>query len=47
MPEQLNDILCDQNLDDDTQEGDNTVDEGPEFANLEDELFENDFDEND
>ena len=46
-PEQLVDIQCDQNLDDDTQEDDSTVDEGLEFANLEDEVFEHDSDEDD
>ena len=47
VPEQFVDILCDQNLKDDTQEDDSTVDEEPEFANLEDEVFENDSDEDD
>ena len=37
VPEQLVDIQCDQILDDDTQEE-------PEFANLENEVFENDSD---
>ena len=47
MPEQLVDIFCDQNLEDDTQEDDSTVDEEPEVANLEDEVFENNSDEDD
>ena len=47
VPEQLVDILCDENLENDTQEDDSSVNEEPEFANMEDEVFENDSDGDD
>ena len=46
VPEQLVDILCNQNIvGDDDLEDDSAVDEGVEFTNMLDEVFENESDE--
>ena len=46
VPEQLVDILCNQNIvGDDDLEDDSAVDEGVEFTNMINEMFENESDE--
>ena len=46
VPEQLVDILCNQNIvGDDGLEDNSAVDEGVEFTNMLDEVFENESDE--